>query len=172
MPWTFWTFLFASLTTARLTARYGRRVLSAGAVLQAVGLVGLAGTLFAAWPDVNVLRLAPAMAVAGFGQGLVMSPLFGFVLAGVPAARAGVGSGVLATTQQTALALGVASLGSLFLSLASSNSLGMRDAFVVVLAVQTCVAVVVAVAARTLPGPVQQTAVTQQRAPEAALKAA
>ncbi|TML84540.1 MAG: MFS transporter [Actinobacteria bacterium] len=166
------TFLFASLTTARLTARYGRRVLSAGAVLQAVGLVGLAGTLFAAWPDVNVLRLAPAMAVAGFGQGLVMSPLFGFVLAGVPAARAGVGSGVLATTQQTALALGVASLGSLFLSLASSNSLGMRDAFVVVLAVQTCVAVVVAVAARTLPGPVQQTAVTQQRAPEAALKAA
>src|SRR5205823_9973923 len=102
------TFLFASLTTARLTARYGRRVLSAGAVLQAVGLVGLAGTLFAAWPDVNVLRLAPAMAVAGFGQGLVMSPLFGFVLAGVPDARAGVGSGVLATTQQTALALGVA----------------------------------------------------------------
>src|SRR5439155_14152133 len=88
-------FLVASLTTARLTARYGRRVLAAGALLQAAGLVGLAATLFEAWPHVDPLNLAPAMAVAGIGQGLVMSPLFGFVLAGVPAARAGVGSGIL-----------------------------------------------------------------------------
>jgi EmrB/QacA subfamily drug resistance transporter len=163
------TFLVASLTTARLTARYGRRVLSAGALLQAAGLAGLAATLFAAWPDVDVLRLAPAMAVAGFGQGLVMSPLFGFVLAGVPAGRAGVGSGVLATTQQAALALGVAGLGSLFLSLAPSHSLGIRDAFVVVLAVQTGVAFVVAAAARALPGPVQ--AVSTRPAPELAIEA-
>ena len=38
------------------------------------------------------------------------------------------------TTQQSALALGVATLGSLFLSLSAPGSLGMRDAFVVVLA--------------------------------------
>ena len=147
-------FLVASLTTARLTARYGRRVLAAGALLQAAGLVGLAATLFWAWPHVDPLNLAPAMAVAGIGQGLVMSPLFGFVLAGVPAARAGVGSGILTTTQQTALALGVATLGSLFLSLSAPDSLGVRDAFVVVLAVQTAVAGGVALGSRALPQPI------------------
>ncbi len=149
-------FLGASLVTARLTARYGRRVLGAGAVLQGVGLAGLAATLLAAWPHVDPLNLAPAMAVAGVGQGLVMSPLFGFVLAGVPAARAGVGSGILTTTQQSALALGVATLGSLFLSLSPAGSLGIRDAFVVVLAVQTVVAAAVAVGSRALPPPVRQ----------------
>jgi len=147
------TFLLASLTTARLVARYGRRVLAVGAVLQAVGLGALAATLLVAWPHVDPLNMAPAMAVAGAGQGLIIPPLFGFVLAGVPASRAGVGTGVLTTTQQTALALGVATLGSLFLSLSAPGSLGMRDAFVVVLAVQVGIAVVVALASRALPGP-------------------
>jgi len=145
------SFLIASLSTARLTARYGRRVISVGALLQAAGLAGLALTLFAAWPHVDALNLAPAMIVAGFGQGLMMSPLFGVVLSGVPADRAGVGSGILVTAQQTALALGVAALGSLFVSLAAPGSIGVRGAFVVVLAVQVAIAVGVAVAATTLP---------------------
>jgi sulfur relay (sulfurtransferase) complex TusBCD TusD component (DsrE family) len=151
-------FLAASLVTARLTARYGRRVLAAGALLQGVGLSALAATLFVAWPHVDPLNLAPAMAIAGAGQGLVMSPLFGVVLAGVPSARAGVGSGILTTTQQTALALGVATLGSLFLSLSPPHSLGMRDAFVVVLAVQTAVAALVAFGSRAIPHPPRQAA--------------
>ena len=145
------SFLIASLSTARLTARYGRRVISAGALLQAVGLAGLSLTLVAAWPNVDALNLAPAMIVAGFGQGLMMSPLFGVVLSGVPADRAGVGSGILVTAQQTALALGVAALGSLFVSLAAPGSIGMRGAFVVVLGVQVVIAVGVAIAATTLP---------------------
>ena len=166
------TFLAASLLTARLTARYGRRVLSAGAVIQGVGLLGLAATLLAAWPHVDPLNLAPAMAVAGLGQGLILSPLFAFVLAGVPPARAGVGSGILTTTQQTALALGVASLGSLFLSLSSSHSLGVRDAFVILLAVQTAVAVVVAFAGNALPQPVRARQETRPAAPAFAVEEA
>jgi hypothetical protein len=126
-------------------------VLAAGGLLQAAGLTALAVTLLVLWPDVDAANLAPAMTVAGIGQGFVMSPLFGFVLAGVPAARAGVGSGILTTTQQTALALGVATLGSLFLSLSHASAIGTRDAFVVVLAVQVAVAGIVAVASRTLP---------------------
>ncbi|HSP74471.1 MAG TPA: MFS transporter, partial [Gaiellaceae bacterium] len=165
-------FLAASLSTARLTARYGRRVLSTGALLQGAGLVGLAGTLLAAWPGVDPVNMAPAMAVAGFGQGLVLSPLFGFVLAGVPAERAGVGSGVLTTTQQTALALGVAGLGSLFLSLASSRSLGTRDAFVFLLGIQSAVAVLVAVAGRTLQQPAPRPARVSEELPEAAFESA
>jgi len=148
-------FLVASLGTARLVARYGRSVLAVGGVLQGLGLTGLPATLLASWPHVDPLDLAPAMIVAGIGQGLVMPPLFAFALAGVPAARAGVGSGVLTTTQQSALALGVATLGSLFLSLSSAHSLGTRDAFVVVLAVQVVVAVGVAAGSRALPRPVR-----------------
>jgi EmrB/QacA subfamily drug resistance transporter len=146
-------FLASSLATARLTARYGSRVLSVGALLQGAGLVALAGTFLIAWPHVDPLKLAPAMVLAGLGQGLVVSPLFGFVLAGVPAERAGVGSGIVSTTMQSALALGVASLGSLYLSLSASDSLGVRDAFIAVLGVQTVVAVVVAIAGWALAAP-------------------
>ena len=159
-------FLGASLATARLTARFGSRVLSVGAVLQGVGLLGLAATFLAAWPNIDPLNLAPAMAVVGLGQGLVVSPLFGFVLAGVPAERAGVGSGVVSTTMQASLALGVASLGSLFLSLSATGSLGYRDAFVTVLLVQTVVAAVVAVAGWTLTRPAR---VEQVETPGSAL---
>jgi MFS family permease len=146
-------FFVATLLNARMTARYGRAVLAAGALLQAVGLTVLAATLFAEWPHVDPLNLAPGMIVAGFGQGFVMPSIFTFVLAGVPADRAGVGSGVLTTTQQSALALGVATLGSLFLSLSSAHSIGVRAAFAVVLAVQVAVAVLVAAGSRLLPAP-------------------
>jgi hypothetical protein len=54
---------------------------------------------------------------------------------------------------QSALALGVATLGSLFLSLDTANSLGMRTAFVVVIGVQAVMALLVAVAVRGLPQP-------------------
>jgi MFS family permease len=143
----------ASLTTARLAERYGRLVIAAGALMQAAGLALLAATLDSAWPNVDALVLAPAMIVAGFGQGLIVAPLFGFVLSGVPAARAGVGSGILTTTTQAALALGVATLGSLFLSVNGAGSLGMSDAFVTVLGIQTAMTLIVAAAAWGLPRP-------------------
>ncbi len=143
-------FLLASLSTSRLLARFGSRVLTMGGVLQAAGLLILGGTVLAWWPGLPIAALAPGLAVAGFGQGLVMSPLFGVVLSDVPPASAGVGGGVLATTQQTALALGVATLGSLFLALAGDGT-GIRNAFLIVLAIQTCVALFVAAGALRLP---------------------
>jgi EmrB/QacA subfamily drug resistance transporter len=145
------TFLFASLSTSRLLARFGAKVLAAGGLLQAVGLVILGVTVYLGWPHVAVAELAPGLAVAGLGQGLVMSPLFGVVLSEVPPAVAGAGAGVLTTTQQTALALGVATLGSLFLALAGDGT-GVSTAFLVVIAVQVVVAIGVAAGARGLPG--------------------
>jgi MFS family permease len=145
------TFLLASLSTSRLLARFGAKVLTAGASLQATGLAILGVTVYLGWPGLPVAWLAPGLAVAGLGQGLVMSPLFGVVLSEVPPAVAGAGSGVLTTTQQTALALGVATLGSLFLTLAADGT-GVAAAFIVVLIVQIVVAVGVAAGARRLPG--------------------
>jgi EmrB/QacA subfamily drug resistance transporter len=145
------TFLLASLSTSRLLSRYGAKVLAAGGLLQAVGLAVLAVTVYLGWPGLSVLWLAPGLAIAGLGQGLVMSPLFGIVLSEVPPAVAGAGSGVLTTTQQTALALGVATLGSLFLAMASDGA-GVRTGFITVLAIQIGIAFAVASGARRLPG--------------------
>jgi MFS family permease len=127
-------FFAASLAGPRLVSRFGSRVVTAGGFVQAVGVALLALAVLTHWHGLNVLDLLPGTALAGFGQGMQLPVLFRLVLADVPAERAGVGSGVMVTTQQSALALGVALLGTLFLSLAPSH--GMRDALVAVLAVQ------------------------------------
>ncbi|MGW6915685.1 MFS transporter [Kitasatospora sp. NPDC054939] len=124
----------ASLAGPRLIGRFGSRVLTAGAAVQAAGLAVLALTVLADWPGLTPLRMAPGVALAGVGQGLIGTPLFRVVLAGVPADRAGVGSGVLATSHQSGLALGVATLGSLYLALAPG--LGEARALALCLGIQ------------------------------------
>lgn len=146
-------FLVASVCTARLVARYGRRVLTVGALVQGAGLAMIVAAVLAGWPHLGVAALAPGTAVAGIGQGLIMSPLFRVVLAEVPPSRAGAGSGVLTTTQQTALALGVATLGTLYMSVSAEPGWGVRDAFIAVLAVQITVAGALAISSRRLPDP-------------------
>jgi hypothetical protein len=94
----------------------------------------------------------PGLVVAGFGQGLVVGPLFGAVLSQVDTARAGVGGGVLVTTQQLALALGAALLGSLFLGLDAMTGVSMGQAFALVLVIQLAAAVYIGLLSRRLPG--------------------
>ncbi len=146
------TFLAASLLMPRAVARWGRSVVTGGAAVQLVGLVGLGLTIAAVWPRVGVLELAPWLAVAGFGQGLVMPSLIRIVLSDVPVASAGVGSGVLTTTQQVSLAVGVAGLGSLFLTLAGPDGTGVLRAVLTILAVQALVALGIVIGSRGLPG--------------------
>ncbi|MEV0205338.1 MFS transporter [Streptomyces sp. NPDC050788] len=132
-------FFFVSLAGPRLVARYGTRVVTAGAVVQGLGVGLMALAAWRSWPDLGLLELLPGAALAGAGQALQLPIVFRVVLSEVPPARAGVGSGVMMTTQQSALALGVAALGTLFLSLVPST--GMRDALVTTLLVQlACVA--------------------------------
>ncbi|MFF4268686.1 MFS transporter [Streptomyces sp. NPDC001536] len=127
-------FFFVSLAGPRLVARYGTRVVTAGAGIQAVGVGLMALAAWRSWPDLGLVELLPGAAIAGAGQALQLPVIFRIVLSEVPAARAGVGSGVMVTTQQSSLALGVATLGTLFLSLIPG--LGMRDALVTTLVVQ------------------------------------
>lgn len=127
-------FFFVSLAGPRLVARYGTRVVTAGAAAQGVGVALMALAAWRSWPDFGFVELLPGAAIAGAGQALQLPVVFRIVLSEVPTARAGVGSGVMITTQQSSLALGVATLGTLFLSLAPG--LGMRDALVTTLLVQ------------------------------------
>jgi MFS transporter len=118
------TFFAASLLGPRAVARYGRATVTGGSLIQAAGLVALAATFHRGWPHLGIWALAPSMAVLGFGQGFVLPVVFRIVLSEVPQAQAGVGSGAMATTQQSSLALGVATLGTLFLTLSSSVGTG------------------------------------------------
>jgi predicted MFS family arabinose efflux permease len=144
-------FLIASLSTARLVGRFGRRVMVIGAILQAGGLAGLAWTYLATWPGLSPWLMMPALVVAGFGQGLVMSPLFRVVLSEVPPAQAGAASGVLTTMLQSSLALGVATLGSLYLTESPATHLGPLSAAVLTLGVLVAIAALVSFFSRRLP---------------------
>jgi EmrB/QacA subfamily drug resistance transporter len=94
--------------------RHGRPVLQLGAAVMAAGL-GL--VLLAAVTTGGALSwgaLAPGLAVCGIGTGLLTTPLFDIVLAGVPLGMVGSASGVLNATQQLGSTAGVAALGTLF----------------------------------------------------------
>lgn len=144
-------FLGVSLSTSRLVPRFGRSVITAGGAVQGLGLLVLAGTVGAAGAGVTPVALAPGMLLAGTGQALVMSPLIGVVLADVPVASAGAGSGLFTTLQQAALALGVAVYGTVFLELLPR--LGEAQAYLVGATVQVLSAVGVVVLSRRLPAP-------------------
>ncbi|MFH8404863.1 MFS transporter [Streptomyces sp. NPDC018019] len=132
-------FFFASLAGPRLVARFGRRVVLAGSLIQGTGLLVLALVFRTQWPDVPAAAMASGMALLGVGQGFVLPILMRIVLSELPAAQAGAGSGAMVTTQQAGLALGVATLGTLFLGLLPS--MGVRDALIVALLAQVATVV-------------------------------
>ena len=132
-------FFLVSLAGPRLVARHGTRVVTAGGLLQGLGIGLMALAAWRSWPDLGLLRLLPGAVFAGGGQALQLPILYRVVMSEVEPVRAGVGSGVMMTTQQSALALGVAALGTLFLSLVPGA--GMRDALVITLLTQlACIA--------------------------------
>ena len=139
-------FLVGSLLTPRAIERFGRAALGWGAVVQTVGLAALATTVAGQWPHVPLAALAPGLAVAGFGQAFVFGSLFRLVLADVPPHLAGIGGGVLVTLQQSGLALGVATLGTLYLGLGAGAT-----GFATILVIQCVLAVVLAAGSRTMP---------------------
>lgn len=114
-------FLITSIYGPRLQQRYGAGLIVRGWIIQAVGYAMLGVVALTLWPDVTPLTLAAPTLVAGFGSGLVMVPLIGVVVGQVPPAQAGLGSGILLTSQQTCLALGAATVGTAYLSLAGTS---------------------------------------------------
>ena len=120
-------FTVASQLAARWTARHGTRVLAWGCLGQLAGLLAFGEAL----RDSAGFPLMPALAVFGFGQGLVMAPLAGLVLAGVAPAQAGAASGVLNTVQQAAGAAGVTATGLAYAAGGPDGSLWLLGSSIV-----------------------------------------
>ncbi len=104
----------AGLSVQVLTPRFGRRVLMAGALLNAIGFGGYSLAVSHYGPEIQPWQMITPLAVAGAGFGLVVAPMIDLILAGVPTADAGAASGLLNTIQQLGMALGVALVGVLF----------------------------------------------------------
>jgi EmrB/QacA subfamily drug resistance transporter len=103
-------YLLTSTCADRLAARLGRQVVSVGAGVMALGLLGM----WAAAGGHGTGSLLPGLAVDGLGMGMALAPLTTIVLTRVGPAHAGAAAGVLATVNQTGNALGVALIGIVF----------------------------------------------------------
>ncbi|GAA2498724.1 MFS transporter [Streptomyces longisporus] len=104
----------AGLSVQKLVPRFGRKVLQAGALLMAVGVLlyiwesGRYGLAIASW------QMALPLIVMGVGMGLIVAPLTDAVLSDVPREHAGSASGLINTVQQMGNALGLGLVSVVF----------------------------------------------------------
>jgi EmrB/QacA subfamily drug resistance transporter len=103
-----------AVVASNLTMRAGRRLLSAGIAIMAVGMGAVAAVIGVAGDAVSTWQLAGPLLVAGLGMGLVVVPLIDIVLAPVDPARAGHASGLASMMQPVGGALGVVAVGAVF----------------------------------------------------------
>ncbi|HET7017408.1 MAG TPA: MFS transporter [Streptosporangiaceae bacterium] len=129
------TFLIGTLVAPRLVARFGGRAIAVALGTEVVALVVLAIQVLIQWPHIGTFAMAPEFLVAGFAQAIAMVTLLRTVLADVPQRLSGIGSGILVTVQNASLALGVASLGSVYLSVADLSPAGGFGLVLVAMAV-------------------------------------
>jgi len=106
-----------------------------GCLVQALGLAATAA-LVATIPQPTMWMLMATLAVFGYGQGMVLAPLFSTVLTNVRHAHAGSGAGILTTTQQIANGSGVVIVGAVYLSVHTLH--GDQAAVLTSLAVLAC----------------------------------
>ncbi len=103
------------IASAGLTVKLGRRLLHLGLIVMTAGVALFAVILHAAGTaGVTPWHLSPALAITGFGMGLLMAPFFDIILAGVEPHETGSASGTLSAVQQLGGALGIAILGTVF----------------------------------------------------------
>jgi EmrB/QacA subfamily drug resistance transporter len=104
----------AGMSVQKLVPRFGRKVLQAGAVTMAAGLLlyiweaGRYGTGIQSW------QMALPLVVMGVGMGLIVAPLTDAVLSDVPREHSGSASGLINTTMQMGNALGLGLVSVVF----------------------------------------------------------
>ncbi|MFF1652476.1 MFS transporter [Streptomyces sp. NPDC058255] len=104
----------AGMSVQLLVPRFGRKVLQAGALIMALGVLlyiwesDRYGMSIASW------QMALPLVVMGAGMGLIVAPLTDAVLSEVPREHSGSASGLINTVQQMGNALGLGLVSVLF----------------------------------------------------------
>ncbi|MGW4823829.1 MFS transporter [Streptomyces sp. NPDC004227] len=114
VPFSIAVSIAAGMSVQKLVPRFGRKVLQAGALVMA------AGVLLYIWESERYgLHIAPwqmalPLIVMGLGMGLIVAPLTDAVLSEVPREHAGSASGLINTVQQMGNALGLGLVSVVF----------------------------------------------------------
>ena len=111
---------------AQLTRKRGPVfVVRLGIVLEIIGVVGI-GLVIS--PDMSIWSVVVFLFFYGMGVGLATAQLTGVILADVPVAASGQGSGIQSTSRQVGSALGIAILGTvLFAGLGANLNSRLAD---------------------------------------------
>ncbi len=107
------TYTVGSLLTARLRRLLGTRILSVGILIASLGTLWTFAVVTGAGSTLTITSLLP-LAVMGFGNALVATPLPGLIVAVAGDDAAGAASGAISTAQQLGAALGIALIGVVF----------------------------------------------------------
>ncbi|WP_029090458.1 MFS transporter [Brevibacterium album] len=135
-------FIAVSLFAGSLQRRFGTRIMVVGACVQAAGFAALAVLAFVqAEPFLLWFQLTALL--TGGGQGLMFGPLVSVVMNHVPDSVAGLTGGLIATSQQGGMGVGIATLATLFTVL--THSLPIPLAFAWTTAVTVLVSLAFAV---------------------------
>jgi hypothetical protein len=120
------TFALASLNWERIPHRYHGIMIPLGLVLSAATMM-LLGVMLRDGADFGPLPLV-VFGIQGIGFGLAFSPLMTRTLAKIPIALAADASGILVTSVQLGVVVGIACFGSIFLGLAGGTALSAAHA--------------------------------------------
>jgi hypothetical protein len=104
----------AGLSVQQLVPRFGRKVLQAGALLMAVGVLLYLWEADRYGMGISSWQMALPLVVMGVGMGLIVAPLTDAVLSEVPREHAGSASGLINTVQQMGNALGLGLVSVVF----------------------------------------------------------
>lgn len=104
----------ASLLSARLLPRFGRRMVAVAACFGFAASLAIMATMALGPRPLHPAHLIPALVLLGTNNGFGMTSVVNLTLADVTTEHAGSASGLLQTVQQSAAALGVALAGIVF----------------------------------------------------------
>jgi EmrB/QacA subfamily drug resistance transporter len=104
----------SAVFAGRAVPRFGRRLIVAGLLAAAIGMVATALLLGRVGGDAAAWAAAGPLLVAGLGSGMVVSPNTSLTLESVPARMSGAAGGALQTAQRIGGAIGTALLATVY----------------------------------------------------------
>ncbi|WP_241833371.1 MFS transporter [Streptomyces caatingaensis] len=104
----------AGMSVQKLVPRFGRKVLQAGALVMAAGVLTYIWEAGHYGADIRPWQMALPLVVMGAGMGLIVAPLTEAVIAEVPREHAGSASGLINTVQQLGNAVGLGLVSVVF----------------------------------------------------------
>ncbi|MEV6756133.1 MFS transporter [Streptomyces sp. NPDC051214] len=150
LPWTGMPMIVAPIAGYLSDRIGGRVVVTAGLVLQAVGLAWFAAVLE---PDVSYAAQLPALIISGVGMAMYFAPAASLVMSSVRPSEQGIASGANNALREVGGALGIAILAAVF---SAQGGYGPAqyfvDGLVPALWIGAALVAVGAVAAALLPG--------------------